>query len=219
MGEEPDTINLPESPLFSVELKTHPIDSKGLPKLFKAQGVPLSKRIDLSNAPNNLTIIIDRDNKQAYALKRDDNLLHVFKFPEIPKLGSSPIVHLKLKDNPQQQLPIWIGEPEAQAINIGMKGTETPRPMTHDLCLNLLEVANAKIRKVVVSDMQENTYIGKMIIDFNGTVKEIDCRPSDAIALAARTKVPIFVAKKVTDQHSYNVTDSERAVKSDSEEK
>ena len=111
MGEEPDTINLPESSLFSVELKTYPIDSKHLPNLFKAQGVPLSKRINLSNAPKDLTIIIDRDNKQAYALKRDDNLLNVFKFPEIPKLGSSPIVYLKLKDNPQQQLPIWIGEP------------------------------------------------------------------------------------------------------------
>ncbi|MCH8289909.1 bifunctional nuclease family protein [Candidatus Poribacteria bacterium] len=209
---------------FSVESKLCPIDwndptksLKDFPSLFERVGISLSQCINITKKEDGNLQLTDEDNKRIYLIRQDKDRLIIRRI--FGKEEETPIVHLQLKDNPDQRLPIWIGPPEAVAISMGVQETQTPRPMTHELMLNLLEAANAKIRKVIVSDMQEGTYIAKMIIDFNGTVKEIDCRPSDAIALAVRAKLPIFVAKKVTDKHGYNVTDSEKAEKSDSEKK
>lgn len=109
-----------------------------------------------------------------------------------------PVVTLARPEAPGLVLPIWIGAPEAAAIWSAMQGKNPPRPMTHDLLTQLLAAANAKVLKVIVSDLQEYIFIGTLLIDFDGTVKEIDCRPSDAIAIALRADTPIFVADRLT---------------------
>ncbi|MBI1922987.1 bifunctional nuclease family protein [Candidatus Poribacteria bacterium] len=191
--------------LFSIELREHPInldDSQSLTdlrQLFEANGSVLSQALSVGKEADNRWLVTDEGNQRTYAVRKEEDKLKVYD--RGPK-QDAPVLVLKLKDNPQQRLPIWIGEPEAWAISIGMKGDTPPRPMTHDLLLNLLQAANAKIQQIIVSDIREQTFIGKMVIDFNGTVKEIDCRPSDAIAIAVRANLPILVAKKLTEQES-----------------
>ena len=192
----------PDPPLFNAELKDYPIDfnepkHSDLLELFKDHGISFPQHFTVHGIPDGLTII-DEDDKQAYFMAKVEEKLKVYKLSEIPT-HDLPIVVLQLKDKPQQWFPIWIGIPEATAISMGIRGDKPSRPMTHDLLLNLLQAANATIQQIIVSDFQENTFIGKMIIDFNGTVKEIDCRPSDAIAIAVRTKLPILIAKKLAD--------------------
>lgn len=77
------------------------------------------------------------------------------------------------------------------------KGISPPRPLTHDLIVSLLKAVGASIQKVIVTDLRENTFFGRIILECNGQIKEIDSRPSDAIAIAVRLKAPIFVAKKI----------------------
>ncbi len=90
-------------------------------------------------------------------------------------------------------LPIWVGPLEGDIIAMQLEHIETPRPMTFDLMANLLRVGNVQIEKVAVTALRENTYLATMWIRANGTVHEIDARPSDAIALALQTDAPIFV--------------------------
>ncbi|MBN2105357.1 bifunctional nuclease family protein [bacterium] len=97
-------------------------------------------------------------------------------------------------------LPIVVGPAEAQAIAFELERVVPPRPMTHDLIRNLLSSLNVKIAKVVVSDLRENTYYATIGLKQNGSENEIDARPSDAIALALRTKAPIFVEEQVMEQ-------------------
>ncbi|MBN1779568.1 bifunctional nuclease family protein [bacterium] len=97
-------------------------------------------------------------------------------------------------------LPIVVGPAEAQAIAFELEHVTPPRPMTHDLMRNLLSSLDAKIAKVVVSDLRDNTYYATIDLKKNGSENEIDARPSDAIALALRTKAPIFVDEKVMEQ-------------------
>lgn len=111
-----------------------------------------------------------------------------------------PILILNSKDEPDRHLPIWIGSPEATAISLAQQDKSTPRPLTHDLIVSLLQAVNATIQKVIVTDLQENTFIGKIILECNGQIKEIDCRPSDAVAIAVRVNAPIFVSKKIEEK-------------------
>lgn len=108
------------------------------------------------------------------------------------------VLTLSRPDAPGLLLPIWIGAPEAAAIGSAMAGHQPPRPMTHDLLTQVLEAANASVLKVIVSDLREYVFIGTLLIDFDGAVKEIDCRPSDAIAIALREDTPIYVANRLT---------------------
>ncbi len=109
-----------------------------------------------------------------------------------------PVLALARKGKPERLLPIWVGIAEAAAIWSAMNGDPPLRPMTHDLLANVLGAANATVRRVVVSDLDDRVYKGVLLIDFDGVVKEIDCRPSDAIAIAVRTKSPILVADRLT---------------------
>ena len=99
-------------------------------------------------------------------------------------------------------LPIVVGPAEAQAIAFELEHVIPPRPMTHDLMKNLIVSLDAKIIKVVVSDLRDNTYYATIDLKQNGTENEIDARPSDAIALALRAEAPIFVEEKVMEQAS-----------------
>jgi len=96
-------------------------------------------------------------------------------------------------------LPIWVGIFEANAIALEIEKATTPRPMTHDLMRNLVYGLNARITRVVVGSLREDTFHATIWMDQGGEVVALDARPSDAIALALRSDCPIFVSKQVFD--------------------
>ncbi|MFH1085089.1 MAG: bifunctional nuclease family protein [Chloroflexota bacterium] len=106
-----------------------------------------------------------------------------------------------LKENQGERfLPIWIGQAEAEAIALRLQGTAVPRPMTHDLLLNMIEELTGKLRYVVVNDLNNNTFYAGIAVDHDSEVQLVDSRPSDAIALAVRAEAPIFVEQAVLDK-------------------
>lgn len=106
------------------------------------------------------------------------------------------IVILRDEEN-SEMLPIWVGKPEASSISFALEDVTTPRPMTHDLMKAVLDVVDAKVISVVISDLKENTYYAKVHLTYEDSEYSIDARPSDAIALALRTKAPIFANEEV----------------------
>jgi bifunctional DNase/RNase len=96
-------------------------------------------------------------------------------------------------------LPIWVGIFEANAIALELEKTATPRPMTHDLLRNLARGLNAVVRKVVVSELRDDTFYAVIWLDHDGETVAIDSRPSDAIALALRWDCPIYASRAVLD--------------------
>jgi len=94
-------------------------------------------------------------------------------------------------------LPIWIGPGEAQAIRRILSEEPFPRPLTHDLLYIVLEGLKAKITRVIISDLRENTFFASVIVEREKEVLSVDARPSDSIALALRAKAPIFVNEKL----------------------
>src|SRR5918998_391556 len=106
-------------------------------------------------------------------------------------VGKQPIVLLKTRDG-NKFLPIWIGHPEAAAILMKLQGANTPRPMTHDLMDDMLTELDIACSRVAVTELKENTFYASITLQMNGREVEIDSRPSDALALAVRTKAPIF---------------------------
>lgn len=111
-------------------------------------------------------------------------------------ISNMPIVILK-NPNREPSLPIWIGYAEANAIALELEKISSPRPMTHDLMRNIIDHLEAKVKRIVVTDLKDNTYHAEIELLKNGKNLTIDARPSDAIALALRTKAPIFVAEQV----------------------
>jgi bifunctional DNase/RNase len=107
-----------------------------------------------------------------------------------------PIVILK-DVNGTAVLPIWVGIYEANAIALEIEKVTTPRPMTHDLLKNLLLGLEARVHKVVVSDLRDDTFYALIWLEADGQVLSIDSRPSDALALALRVDCPIFVEDEV----------------------
>lgn len=106
------------------------------------------------------------------------------------------IVILRDEDH-NQLLPIWVGRPEASSISFALEEVTTPRPMTHDLMKAILDAVDAKVISVVISDLKDNTYYAKIHLTYEDSEYSIDARPSDAIALALRTKAPIFAHEEV----------------------
>jgi len=113
-------------------------------------------------------------------------------------LTNMPIIILKdlLSD---KALPIWVGYFEANAIALEIEKINTPRPMTHDLLRSMITSLHAKVKHVLINDLKENTFFAVISVIQNGSDMTIDSRPSDAIALALRTKSPIFVEDKVIE--------------------
>ena len=116
----------------------------------------------------------------------------------VDPITNMPIVILRDKDG-QKVLPIWVGIFEANAIALQIENISTPRPMTHDLLRNVIEDLKASVQKIVVCDLQENTFYALIYLSLNGDTVAIDARPSDANALALRTRAPIFVEDTVID--------------------
>ncbi len=100
----------------------------------------------------------------------------------------------------ERQLPIWIGPFETDAIVVELQAVETARPLTHDLLKTVIEHLGGTVSHILVNALVDDHFTARVFIDQDGTLLEIDSRPSDAIALAVRAKVPIFVAEEVMDE-------------------
>ena len=116
----------------------------------------------------------------------------------VDPITNMPIIILRDSEG-QKVLPIWVGVFEANAIALQIENIQTPRPMTHDLLRNIIQDLKASVQKIVVCDLQENTFYALIYLSLNGDTVAIDARPSDAIALALRTRAPILVDEKVID--------------------
>ena len=116
----------------------------------------------------------------------------------VDPVTNMPIVILKDKDG-DRVLPIWVGIFEANAIALQIENVATPRPMTHDLLRNIIADLDGQVDRVVVSDLKDNTFYAVIHLTVRGERVAIDARPSDAIALALRTRAPILVEETVID--------------------
>lgn len=113
----------------------------------------------------------------------------------------SPHRAVILKDlQSDRYLPIWIGPAEAEAITIRLQGIKAPRPLTHDLLRNFIVELGARVSCVVVSELRGDIFFARIMVEADGREMEIDSRPSDAIALAVRLEVPIYVDEEVMEQ-------------------
>ena len=114
----------------------------------------------------------------------------------IDPMTQMPIIVLKAPEG-DAVLPIWVGLFEANAIALQIEHVTTPRPMTHDLLRSLIDTLQAKVEKVVITDLKENTFYAEIHLTHAGGKAKVDSRPSDAIALALRAEAPIFVSEDV----------------------
>ncbi len=117
----------------------------------------------------------------------------------IDPVSQSPVVILADKDG-KKALPIWIGLLEANAINKEINQVSSPRPMTHDLLHSILTQTQVKVKEVKIVDLKEQTYFATLFLILNKGLIEVDARPSDAIILALKSKVPILVSAKILEQ-------------------
>lgn len=113
-------------------------------------------------------------------------------------MSQQRIVILREVDN-ERYLPIWIGTPEADSITLALQEVEVSRPLTHDLLKNIFTSLDAQVVRVEVIALRDDTFYGNIVAELNGRTVNIDSRPSDALALAVRTHVPIMVTRSVMD--------------------
>jgi bifunctional DNase/RNase len=123
-------------------------------------------------------------------------------------VGKQPIVLLKTADG-NRYLPIWIGHPEAAAILMKLQDQPAPRPLTHDLLVNILAELDVEVVRVTVTELRENTFHASITVTQNGAELEIDSRSSDAIAVAVRAQAPIFVADEVIEESAIEMEGDE----------
>src|SRR5262245_1179389 len=100
----------------------------------------------------------------------------------------------------EQSFPIVIGIFEATSIDRRVKSMQSPRPLTHDLVASVIEQMGGELQDICINELREHTYYAKLRIRQNGELVQVDCRPSDAIALAVTARVPIWVAEDVIDE-------------------
>lgn len=124
-----------------------------------------------------------------------------------PSAGGAFAIILKETEG-DRRLPIIIGQFEAQSIALEIEGVKPQRPLTHDLMKNIIDSLGYNLTEIIINDLREGTFYAQLHIDG----QEIDSRPSDAIALAVRYGVPIFVAEKVMEEASF-VTESDEEAK------
>ncbi len=132
--------------------------------------------------------------------------------------SSSPIALLREVGGDRRVLPIFIGGPEATAIAFALEEVITPRPMTHDLLQNLLDDLGVSLEKVTISELRDGVFYADLELHGHDGVHTLSSRPSDAIALAARTGSPIYAAGSVLDEAGYVETDVDELDEEPSEE-
>ena len=114
-------------------------------------------------------------------------------------MNGQRVVILKEKEA-DRYLPIWIGPAEADAIAVRLQEVSVPRPLTHDLLRSVISTLGAGVSHILVSDLQNDTFYAKVVLHVDSKSLEVDCRPSDAIALAVRVEAPIYVEEFVLDK-------------------
>ena len=130
----------------------------------------------------------------------DDELVEmVVESVRVHMLSSRHVVILK-EAGRERYLPIWIGPWEASAIAMRLQGLTPERPLTHDLFASALEAIDARVDRVIISDLADETFHARVFLERDGTVGEVDARPSDALALAVRVGARIFAVPSVLDQ-------------------
>lgn len=112
--------------------------------------------------------------------------------------GVTPIVFLENEE--KRVLPIYIGAAEAFSIQTALEEVPYPRPLTHDLMLTVMEELHSKIEKVIIDDLNDGIFFARIVVKKDGEEYEFDARPSDSIALAIRTKAPVYVSKDVMER-------------------
>ena len=114
--------------------------------------------------------------------------------------ANTPMLLLRESDGRHRLLPIYIGSPEASAIHYALEGVDPPRPLTHDLFLNVLGELGATVTRVVVTEMRDRTYFAELHLETAAGAKIISARPSDAIALAVRCGAELFASNELIDE-------------------
>lgn len=123
---------------------------------------------------------------------------------------NAPILLLREVDGEKRTLPIYIGGPEAHAIDLALSDTKTARPMTHDLVVNLLEQLNARLEQIVITELRQGTFFADLYLrDATDAVTTLSVRPSDAIALAVRLETPIFADEALVDEAGIETEDED----------
>ena len=128
----------------------------------------------------------------------DDMIEVIIDSIRVSLMSQQRIVILR-EVNAERYLPIWIGVYEAEAITIALQEVEVARPLTHDLLKNVFNTLNARVLRVEVSSLRDDTFYGNIVLEVNGHTLDVDSRPSDALNLAVRAHVPILVARSVMD--------------------
>jgi bifunctional DNase/RNase len=119
----------------------------------------------------------------------------------INQIGDQQVILLHEVDG-EREFPIVIGVFEAGSINKRIKGEQWPRPLTHDLICSVIDHLGGDLQDIYINELREHTYYAKLRVRRDGEIIEIDCRPSDAIAVAVTAKVPIYVAEDVIQEAS-----------------
>src|SRR5690348_7787686 len=119
----------------------------------------------------------------------------------VDRTTNTPVVILQ-EQGGERVLPIWIGPAEASAIAMELAGMKFSRPLTHDLLKQVIVGLNAELRKVIITQVKDNTYYAELHIYRGDTVIQIDARPSDSIAVALRLKAPIFTKDGRSEEHT-----------------
>ena len=127
------------------------------------------------------------------------------------------VVILKVKET-NRFLPIWIGSSEADSIALKLQDIPVARPLTHDLLQSTIATLGATVSRIVVSDLTDDTFFAKIVLQVNGTSLEVDSRPSDALALAVRTEAPIFAHDEVIERAAVQMDEEGNPVSSQEEE-
>ncbi len=142
---------------------------------------------------------------------------------EILGLSSSPSAGgayaLLLKETyGVRRLPIIIGAFEAQSIALELEGIKPPRPLTHDLMKNLIDNLGATVNEIIIDELKDNTFYAKIVLEVSSITNQIDSRPSDAIAVAVRSRAPIFVNEKVMAAASFLPANEDEEASAEPEE-
>jgi len=131
-------------------------------------------------------------------------------------LTGSPVLLLENVDNTDEIFPIWIGVPEAENIILHQAGIETPRPLTYDLMKSIIKALDATVDRVAIIDKRNNIYIAEVVLNKNGQEIKVDSRPSDAVNIALRFGVPIYLNEDVVQK--INLKDLKESINNKAEE-
>lgn len=113
--------------------------------------------------------------------------------------SSTPVLLLTETEGIGRTLPVFVGAPEATSIALAIQGIDPPRPLTHDLMIDMMESTGSRLERVVITEMRSATYFAELHIRHRGEIVTVSSRPSDAIALAVREHCPIFVSDELMD--------------------